>query len=98
MRLPQTPPRASFNIWLIVQPFKGARKCSLFLTGVARALQLLLPVLAMVRMTFGFVRGEVPTMMVNVASEGRLFSLKASEWFVLLASVAFCGGSLTLFF
>jgi len=37
-------------------------------------------------------------MMAIVASEGRLFSLKASEWFVLLASVAFCGGFLTLFF
>ena len=53
--------------------------CSLtlagFLTGVARALQLLLPALAMVRITFGF-RGEWLTMMANVASEGRLFSLK----------------------
>ena len=96
MRLPQTPPQASFNIWLIVRPFKGTRKRSLFLTGVARALQLLLPALAMVRITLGF-HGE-PTMMANVASEGRLFSLKASEWFVLLASVAFCGGFLTLFF
>ena len=57
MRLPQTPPQASFNIWLIVRPFKGARRHSLFLTGVARALQLLFPVLAMVRMTLGF-RGE----------------------------------------
>jgi hypothetical protein len=75
--------------------------CSLtfagFLTGVARALQLLLPALAMVRITLGF-RGEWLTMMANVASEGRLFSLKDSEWFVLLASVAFCGGFLTLIF
>ena len=37
-------------------------------------------------------------MTANVASEGRLFSLKASEWFVPLASVAFCGGSLALIF
>jgi hypothetical protein len=37
-------------------------------------------------------------MRAKVASEGRLFSLKASEWFVLLASVAFCGGFLTLIF
>jgi hypothetical protein len=75
--------------------------CSLtfagFLTDVARVLQLLLPALAVVRITLGF-RGEWLAMMANVASEGRLFSLKDSEWFVLLASVAFCGGFLTLIF
>jgi hypothetical protein len=96
VRLPQTPPQASFNIWLIGRPFKGARKRSLFVTGVSRALQLLLPVLAMVRITLGF-RGERPVMMANVASEGRLLSLKVSEWSVLLVSVALCG-LLTLFF
>jgi len=37
-------------------------------------------------------------MMAIVASEGRLLSLKASEWSVLLVSVALCGGFLTLFF
>ena len=36
-------------------------------------------------------------MMANVASEGRLLSLKVSEWSVLLVSVALCG-LLTLFF
>jgi hypothetical protein len=36
-------------------------------------------------------------MMANVASNGRLLSLKASEWSVLLASVAFCG-FIALFF
>jgi hypothetical protein len=36
-------------------------------------------------------------MLANVASEGRLLSLKASEWCVLLASVMFCG-FLILFF
>jgi hypothetical protein len=36
-------------------------------------------------------------MMANVASEGRLLSLKVSECSVLLAGVAFCG-LLTLFF
>ncbi len=30
-------------------------------------------------------------MMTNVAREGRLFSLKASEWSVLIVSVALCG-------
>jgi hypothetical protein len=36
-------------------------------------------------------------MMTNVASDGRLLSLKVSEWSVLLAGVTFCG-FLTLFF
>jgi hypothetical protein len=76
---------------------KGAPKALPVPAGVARALQLLLPALAIVRITLGFC-GEWLTMMANVASEGRLFSLKASEWFVLLASVAFCGGFLTLIF
>jgi hypothetical protein len=35
-------------------------------------------------------------MMANVASEGRLLSLKVSEWSVLLVGVTFCG-LLTLF-
>ena len=30
-------------------------------------------------------------MMANVASDGRLLSLKVSEWSVLLAGVTFCG-------
>jgi hypothetical protein len=36
-------------------------------------------------------------MMANIASDGRLLSLKASEWSVLLVSVVFCG-FLALFF
>ncbi len=36
-------------------------------------------------------------MMANIATDGRLLSLKASEWSVLLASVVFCG-FLALFF
>jgi hypothetical protein len=36
-------------------------------------------------------------MMTNVASDGRLLSLKVSEWSVLLAGVTFCG-FLTLVF
>ena len=46
---------------------------------------------------YRFFNGERPVMMANVASEGRLLSLKVSEWFVLLVSVALCG-LLTLFF
>ena len=35
--------------------------------------------------------------MANIASDGRLLSLKASEWSVLVASVVFCE-FLALFF
>jgi len=40
---------------------------------------------------------RVPAMMASLASEGRLFALKASEWSLLLVSVALCG-FLTLIF
>jgi hypothetical protein len=63
---------------------------------VTRALQLLLLIFAMIRITLGFPLLE-PTMTTNVAREGRLFSLGASEWSVLLFGVTLCG-FLTLFF
>jgi hypothetical protein len=36
-------------------------------------------------------------MMAHVVSEGRLFSLKASEWLVLLCSATVCGFITLLF-
>ena len=63
---------------------------SCLLAGVTRRPQLFLPVFSIMRFVLGF-SSERPEMMATVASQGRLLSLKASEWSVLLASVAFCG-------
>lgn len=40
---------------------------------------------------------RVSAMMALVVSEGRLFSLKPSEWSLLLAGVAICGFATALF-
>ena len=63
---------------------------------MAYLLQLLLPKLV-ISVRIRFVERRASAMMGYVVSEGRLFSLKASEWLVLLGSAIVCG-FITLFF
>ena len=79
-------------IWALEDP----EQITLIRARVTRALQLLLLIFATTRIRLGIsVTGA--TMTINVAREGRLFSLGASEWSVLLVGVTLCG-FLTLFF